>query len=70
MAALDFVERDDSDDSTFSFNVGPVDSQTKATSDIKMVAAQESLFVIKGADSYYSDDAGETWTPLDSSAKI
>lgn len=67
--ALDFVERDDSDDSKFIFNVGPVDSQTKATSDIKMVAVQESLFVLSGANSYYSDDAGETWTPLDSSAK-
>ena len=67
--ALDFVEREASDDSEFRFQVGSIDSQTKATSDIHMVAAQESLFVLSGTNSYYSDDAGETWTSLDSSAE-
>ena len=67
--ALDFVESEASGDSEIRFNVGSGDSQMKATSDIQMVAAQESLFVLSGANSYYSDDAGETWTPLGSSAE-
>ena len=45
---------------------GPKDSETKKTSVFKIVASEESLFVLDDENSYYSSDAGENWVPLDS----
>ena len=39
----------------------PEDSETKPTSVFKMVAVDESLFVVDDKYSYYSNDAGENW---------
>ena len=39
-------------------------SEKEKTPSVKMVAAQEKLLVIDGGQSYYSSDAGETWTSL------
>ncbi len=44
---------------------GPKDSETKKTSVFKIVASEESLFVLDDENSYYSSDAGESWDPLD-----
>ena len=35
--------------------------ETEVTTELKMVALQESLWVVDSADSYYSNDSGETW---------
>ncbi|MDE0424885.1 MAG: sigma-70 family RNA polymerase sigma factor [Candidatus Poribacteria bacterium] len=35
--------------------------ETEGTTELKMVALQESLWVVDSADSYYSNDSGETW---------
>ena len=43
---------------------GPKDSETKKTSVFKIVASEESLFVLDDENSYYSSDAGEIWDPL------
>lgn len=61
--ALDF-ELPQGDD--FGFTIGGVisDSGTKPISDTKIVAAQENLLILTGGNSYYSNDAGETWVPL------
>ena len=44
---------------------GPEDSETKKTSIFKIVASEESLFVLDDENSYYSSDAGENWVTLD-----
>ena len=44
---------------------GPKDSETKKTSIFKIVASEESLFVLDDENSYYSRDAGENWVTLD-----
>ena len=44
---------------------GPEDSETKKTSILKIVASEESLFVLDDENSYYSSDAGENWVILD-----
>ena len=44
---------------------GPEDSETKKTSIFKIVALEESLFVLDDENSYYSSDAGENWVTLD-----
>lgn len=44
----------------------PKDSETKQTAAFKMVAVEETLFVLDDKNSYYSSDAGETWITLDS----
>ncbi len=40
--------------------------KTEVTSYLKMVAAQENLWVIDIANGYYSNDSGETWVTWDS----
>ena len=40
-------------------------SELEKTSHLKMVAAQERLLVLDGGNSYYSNDAGETWVSLE-----
>ena len=45
---------------------GSKDLETKTTSIFKMVAVEESLFVMDDKGSYYSSDAGENWVTLDS----
>ena len=39
-------------------------SEKEKTPSVKMVAAQERLLLVDGGQSYYSSDAGETWTSL------
>ena len=39
-------------------------SKKEKTPSVKMVAAQERLLFVDGGQSYYSSDAGETWTSL------
>ena len=41
-----------------------IGGQTEVTTELKMVAIQESLWVIDSAKSYYSNDSGETWVAL------
>ena len=52
--------------SGFTFGV-PIDSKTEPTSSIKLVALKENLLVLDSGRSYYSNDAGETWSALHSS---
>ena len=40
---------------------GPEDSETQPISGFKMVATDDSLFVMDDRYSYYSNDAGENW---------
>ena len=40
-------------------------SEVEKTSRLKMVAVQEQLLVLDDGNSYYSNDAGETWISLD-----
>ena len=51
-----------------SFSIsGPSNGQeTEATSDLKMVAAEENLWVIDRTDIYSSNDSGETWVTWNS----
>ena len=44
---------------------GPEDAEVKPTSVFKMVAADESIFVVDDKYSYYSNDAGENWVTLE-----
>ena len=44
----------------------PKDAKTKPTLIFKMVAVEDNLFVVDDENSYYSNDAGDTWVPLDS----
>ena len=62
--ALEFKEPSQGDG--FNFTIGGVisDSGTKPISDTKIVAAQENLLILNGGNSYYSNDAGETWVTL------
>ena len=46
---------------------GISDTKTEPTSSFKMVARQKSLLILDSGRSYYSSDAGETWTVLYSS---
>ena len=50
----------------FGFTIrGPIsNSETKPISATKIVATQENLLILNGGNSYYSNDAGETWVPL------
>ena len=77
--ALDFMETVTSDsvepatsDTSGAIKVtigGPSNSpKTEVTSDLKMVAAQENLWVIDSANGYYSNDSGETWVAWDSNS--
>ncbi len=52
---------------TSGVTFGTSDTKTEPTSSIKMVARQESLLILDSGRSYYSSDAGETWTVLYSS---
>ncbi len=52
---------------TSGFTFGTSDTKTEPTPSIKMVARQESLLILDSGRSYYSTDAGETWTALHSS---
>ena len=52
--------------SGFTFST-PVGSKTESASSIKLVALKESLLVLDSGRSYYSSDAGKTWTVLHSS---
>ena len=45
---------------------GPADSETKPTLMFEMVAVENNLFVVDNGNSYYSNDAGDNWGPLDS----
>ena len=45
---------------------GPADSETKPTLMFEMVAVENNLFVVDNGNSYYSNDAGDNWVPLDS----
>ena len=69
--AIDFEKTVSGENANFSFSVSvnteKVDDPPGEVknSNVKMAAAQESLFVLDGADSYYSSDAGETWISLD-----
>ena len=47
---------------------GTKDSELEETAVFKMVAVEESLFVLDDKNGYYSEDAGDTWVALD--AKI
>ena len=53
--------------SGFTFGT-PVDLKTEPTSSIKLVAFKENLLVLDSGRSYYSNDAGETWSALHSNA--
>ena len=44
----------------------PKDAETKPTLIFEMVAVEDNLFVVDDENSYYSNDAGDTWVPLDS----
>ena len=45
---------------------GPInESETKPTPSTRIVASQENLLVLDDGDSYYSNDAGETWVTSD-----
>ena len=45
---------------------GPVnESETKPTPGTRIVASQEKLLLLDDGDSYYSNDAGETWVTSD-----
>ncbi len=60
----DSVETAPSDNSEkISFSISGTSNvqETEATSDLKMVASQENLWVIDHTDIYTSNDAGETW---------
>ncbi len=60
----DSVETAPSDNSEkISFSISGTSNvqETEATSDLKMVASQENLWVIDRTDIYTSNDAGETW---------
>ena len=71
--AIDFEktvsEEEENDAFNFSFSgsAGEMDDPPKKEkkSSVKIAAAQDSLLVLDGADSYYSSDAGETWISLD-----
>ena len=66
--ASDGVETSTSDTSgTIKVTIGehPNSPKTERTSDLKMVAAQENLWVIDNANIYYSNDSGETWVAWD-----
>ena len=52
---------------TSGFTFGTSETKTEPTSSIKMIARQESLLILDSGRSYYSNDAGETWTALYSS---
>ena len=53
---------------TSGFTFGkPLDSKAEPTSSIKMVALKNNLLILDSGRSYYSSDAGETWTALHSS---
>lgn len=52
---------------TSGFTFGTSDTKTEPTPSIKMVARQESLLILDSGRSYYSTDAGETWTAWHSS---
>ena len=52
---------------TSGFTFGTSDTKTEPTASIKMVARQESLLLLDSGRSYYSSDAGETWTAWHSS---
>ena len=67
--ALDFiVERESSQGNGFGFTIGAQvsDSGTGLILDTKIVASQESLLVLNGGKSYYSNDSGKTWVNLGS----
>ena len=75
--ALDFMETATADsvetataDTSEKFGVtmsGQSNSpKMKTTSDLKIVAAQENLWVIDSTKGYYSNDSGETWVAWDS----
>ena len=69
--AIDFEKTVSEENTNFSFSVSVNTEKADdpagevKNSNVKMAAAQESLFVLDGADSYYSSDAGETWISLD-----
>ena len=45
----------------------PEDAETKPTLIFEMVAVEDNLFVVDDENSYYSNDMGDNWVPLDSS---
>ncbi|MDE0555729.1 MAG: sigma-70 family RNA polymerase sigma factor, partial [Candidatus Poribacteria bacterium] len=50
---------------------GPSDSpETEVISDLKMVAAQENIWVINNTNVYFSNDSGETWVPWDATSDV
>ena len=49
-----------------TMGVQPHSSTTEAISELKMVAAQENLWVINRTEIYYSNDFGETWVTWNS----
>ena len=69
--AIDFEKTVSEENTNFSFSVSVNTEKADdpagevKNSNVKMAAAQESLFVLDGADSYYSSDAGDTWISLD-----
>ena len=65
--ALDFVETAASEKSELTSGGASNNLETEVGSIIKMVAAQENLWVIDSRNSYYSNDSGETWVAWDSS---
>ena len=67
--ALDFTGgKEPSQGDGFSFTIGAAISNSgiKPISETKIVAAQENLLILNGGNSYYSNDAGETWVTLGS----
>ena len=71
--AMDFaktVEKNDRFGVTIGLDNAKMDDDLKMGMEkmpsVKMVAAQEKIFVLDGGNGYYSSDAGETWRSLDS----
>ena len=57
---VDTAPADASEEIKFSIS-GPNSPKMEVTSDLKIVAAQENLWIINRANGYYSNDSGETW---------
>ena len=59
--SLDFMKIDSSDEIGYDFSMGPIGSETEKTSDIIMIASEKNLLIVDRANTYYSNDSGETW---------
>ena len=62
---VDTAPADASEEIKFTVT-GPNSPKMEVTSDIKMITAQENLWVMDNVNIYYSSDSGETWVAWDS----